>query len=368
MAFRISAAYSSGLSGATPGANGMSERHIRSLVHGWETVRLELLNTKISALDLCLEGSPVEPYTRRILKELEARGIRFRPEFYLTDIWGCPNRVPVIGIPFYLADPRLVRLEEEQAGEIEDGREIMMYLRHEAGHAVNYAYRLWRKPGWRETFGAFSRRYPLTFRPDRASRSFVRHLDTSFCGRMYAQRHPDEDFAETFAVWLTPRGRWRQRYRLWPALKKLNYVDALMKGIRDETPRVRKGGLLSPVSTLNIRLIRFYGLRAERYRKAAQGFVDDRLRQVFPAVRGKASVRPAAAFLREHHRYLLDLIVLWSGLNEEEGAAILTKLENRAEALALEFPRNRRLRKLMDIAALATALAMDYSYSGRLTG
>ena len=138
----------------------MSERHIRSLVHGWETVRLELLNTKISDLGLRLEGSPVEPYTCRLLKELEARRIRFRPEFYLTDVWGCPNKVPVIGIPFYLADPRLIRLEEEQAGEIEDGREIMMYLRHEAGHAVNYAYRLWRKPGWRETFGAFSGTVP----------------------------------------------------------------------------------------------------------------------------------------------------------------------------------------------------------------
>ena len=266
----------------------MSERHIRSLVHGWETVRLELLNTKISDLGLRLEGSPVEPYTRRLLKELEGRGIRFRPEFYLTDVWGCPNKVPVIGIPFYLADPRLIRLEEEQAGEIEDGREIMMYLRHEAGHAVNYAYRLWRKPGWRETFGAFSRPYPRTFRPDRASRAFVRHLDTRSYGRMYAQRHPDEDFAETFAVWLTPRGRWRQRYRLWPALRKLNYVDGLMKGIRDETPRVRHGGLVEPgredehpahpATT---------GCGPRRYRKAAQGYVDDRLRQVFPAVPGK---------------------------------------------------------------------------------
>ncbi len=346
----------------------MSERHIRSLVHGWETVRLELLNTKISDLGLRLEGSPVEPYTRRVLNELEFRGIRFRPEFYLTDIWGCPDKVPVIGIPFYLADPRLIRLEAEQSGEIEDGREIMMYLRHEAGHAVNYAFRLWRKPGWRETFGAFSRPYPRTFRPDRGSRAFVRHLETSAYGRMYAQRHPDEDFAETFAVWLTPRSRWRERYRLWPALKKLTYVDGLIKGIRDETPRICRGGLLSPVATLNIRLIRFYGLRAERYRKAAQGYVDDRLGQVFPAYRGKAAVRPAAAFLREHHRDLLELIVLWSGLNDEEAGAILKKLEHRAEALGLEFPRNRRLRKLMDIAALGTALAMDYSYTGRLPG
>ncbi len=345
----------------------MSEKHIRSLVQGWETVRLELLNTKISDLGLRLEGSPVEPYTCRLLRELESRRIRFRPEFYLTDVWGCPDKVPVIGIPFYLADPRLIRLEEEQAGEIEDGREIMTYLRHEAGHAVNYAYRLWRKPGWRETFGAFSKPYPKTFRPDRASRAFVRHLDTSTYGRMYAQRHPDEDFAETFAVWLTPRSGWRRRYRFWPALKKLYYVDSLMKGIRDVTPRVQRGRLSWPVASMNLRLIRVYGLRAERYRKEAQGYVDDRLAQVFPPFRGGTPV-PAADFLREHHRELLTLVARWSGLDEEEAGEILNKLEQRAEALGIAFPRARRSRKLMEIAGLATALAMDYAYTGRLIG
>ena len=346
----------------------MSERHIRSLVHGWETVRLELLNAKISDLGLRIEGSPVEPHVCRLLKELEGRMIRFRPEFYLTDVWGCPNKVPAIGIPFYLADPRLVRLEEEQAGEVEDGPEIMMYLRHEAGHAVNYAYRLWRRAGWRETFGAFSRAYPRTFRPDRQSRGFVRHLETHSYGRMYAQKHPDEDFAETFAVWLTPRSRWRERYRLWPALRKLNYVDRLIKSVRDEEPEVRRGRLLRPAAAMNVRLIRYYGLRAERYRRVAQGYVDDRLQQVFPAYRGRASLGSAAAFLREHHGDLLNLIVRWSGLNMEEAATILKKLEDRAEALGLVFPRNRSILKLMDIAALGTALAMDYSFTGRLIG
>jgi hypothetical protein len=344
----------------------MSERHIRSLVQGWETVRLELLNTKISDLGLRIEGSPVEPYVCRLLKELESRMIRFRPEFYLTDVWGCPNKVPTIGIPFYLADPRLIRLEQEQAGEVEDGPEIMMYLRHEAGHAVNYAYRLWRRAGWRETFGPFSRAYPRTFRPDRQSRGFVRHLETQAYGRMYAQKHPDEDFAETFAVWLTPRSRWRERYRLWPALRKLNYVDRLIRSLRDEGPEIRRGRLLCPAAAMNVRLIRYYGLRAERYRRVAQGYVDDRLQQVFPACRGKAPLGSAAAFLREHHGDLLNIVVRWSGLNAVETATILKKLEDRAEALGLVFPRSRRLRKLMDVAGLGTALAMDYYYTGRL--
>ncbi len=345
----------------------MSERRIKSLFQEWRTVRLELLNSKISDLALTLEGSPVEPYTRRLLRELESRRLRFRPEFYLTDVWGCTNKVPVIGVPFYLSDPRLIRLEEEQAGEIEDGREIMMYLRHEAGHAVNYAYRLWKRPGWRETFGPFSRPYPGTFRPDFKSRQFVRHLDTRACGRLYAQRHPDEDFAETFAVWLTPRGGWRARYRLWPALRKLVYVDGLMKSLRDETPRVRPGELSRPVARMNIRLIRYYGLRAERFRQAARGYVDDRLRQVFPTSRGDGNVS-AAALLSESFRDLQGLIVRWSSLNEEESAAILRKLEQRAEALDLVFPKALRSRKLLEIASLGTALAINYSLTGRIDG
>jgi len=345
----------------------MSERRINSLLQEWRTVRLELLNTKISDLSLRLEGSPVELYTRRLLREIESRRIRFRPEFYLTDVWGCTNKVPVIGIPFYLSDPRLIRLEEEQAGEVEAGREIMMYLRHEAGHAVNYAYRLWKKPGWRETFGPFSRPYPGTFRPDFKSRQFVRHLDTRAYGRLYAQRHPDEDFAETFAVWLTPRGGWRDRYRLWPALRKLSFVDGLMKSLRDETPRVRPGALSRPVARMHIRLIRYYGLRAERFRQAARGYVDDRLRQVFPSCRRESSA-PAAGLLRDFYRDLQSLIIRWSALNEEESAAVLKKLEHRAEALALAFPRRRRSRKLMEIAALGTALAINYSTTGRIDG
>ena len=126
----------------------MSGKSIRALVQGWETVRFELLKTPISRLHLAVEGSPVEKYVRRLRREMETQGFRFKPDIYLTDEWGCPDRTPVIGVPFYLADARLIRLEEEQAGEVEDGRSIMMFLRHEAGHAVNYAYRLWRRPSW----------------------------------------------------------------------------------------------------------------------------------------------------------------------------------------------------------------------------
>ncbi|HEX9818842.1 MAG TPA: hypothetical protein VGD07_04425 [Methylomirabilota bacterium] len=97
-----------------------------------------LLPQRISRLGLKLEGSPVERYVQMLYRELERKGLRhFRPPCYLTDEWGCPDGEPIIGIPFYLADPKLARLEQE-IDDLEDEREIRMYLRHEAGHAFNH--------------------------------------------------------------------------------------------------------------------------------------------------------------------------------------------------------------------------------------
>jgi len=345
----------------------MSAKTIHSLVQSWETVRFELLNRRISDLNLRIPGSPVEPFVQRLYREMEAKGFRFKPGVYLTDSWGCPDKRPVIGIPFYLADERLSRIEEEQTGEIEDGKRIMALLRHEAGHAVNYAYQLWRRPSWEEIFGRFSRPYRDCFRPDYLSRKYVRHISVSPYGRTYAQKHPDEDFAETFAVWLTPRSAWRVRYRNWPAMRKLLYVNSLMKEIRRRSSDNSRVRLLRPVESMTVLLADHYGKEAERYRRAAQGYVDDRLREVFPPVRGLL-LRPAAGLFRKLQARLLKRVVLWSELSEPEAAAILHKLEIRSDALKLSYRPGQEGERSMDIISLAVALALDYAYTGRLTG
>lgn len=345
----------------------MSDPQVPSPFDSWETVRCELLHTRICDLGLQIEGSPLEPFTDRLYRDLAAKGLSFRPAFYLTDSWGCPDRVPVIGIPFYLADRRLARIEEEQTGEIEDSAMLMMLLRHEAGHAVNYAYRLWKHRGWAEVFGPFEKTYREVFHPQPASRNFVRHIYASQYGRTYAQKHPDEDFAETFAVWLTPRSAWRRRYRYWPALKKLQYVDTLMRRIRQRPPRRVGGKLLRPVEQIKLLLAEHYGEKAERFRATAQGYVDDRLRAVFPPASGD-SLLPAEGLLQRHHQRLLDRMVRWSALDEDDARAILRKLQERAEALGLTLTRRQEQEKLVDVAAMATALAVEFAYCGRLMG
>src|SRR5512138_1381875 len=191
----------------------------------------EILTKPIRELGLKMEGSVLERMVQQLYRELDAKGLhKFRPVVYLTDEWGCPSGQPVIGVPFYLADPKLARLEREM-NDLEDEREIMMYLRHEAGHAFNYAYRLYATPEWRRLFGPFNRRYRDDYRPVPFSRKFVRHI-----AGWYGQKHPDEDFAETFAVWLTPRSQWRQRYKGWGALPKLQYVDRVARNLGNVDP------------------------------------------------------------------------------------------------------------------------------------
>ncbi|HMO37244.1 MAG TPA: hypothetical protein PKA06_14495, partial [Gemmatales bacterium] len=111
-----------------------------SVVNGWETVRYELLQTRLCDLGISIEDEDIDQCVHRLYRELDSKKLEFHPRCYLTDGWGCPNEVPIIGVPFYLADRRLARLEEEQTGELEDDQFVMMLLRHEAGHALNYAY------------------------------------------------------------------------------------------------------------------------------------------------------------------------------------------------------------------------------------
>ena len=272
-----------------------------------------------------------------------------------------------VGIPFYLADKRLARIEEEQTGEIEDVRNTLMYLRHEVGHAINYAYRLWECPGWTDVFGRFSKPYRDVFLPDPMSRDFVRHLVHSQYGRNYAQKHPDEDFAETFAVWLTPGSGWRRKYRFWPAIQKLRFVDKLMKGLRGKTVASRTGPLVSAVSDMTMLLAEHYGQRAERYRAAAQGYVDDKLRSVFPRVHA-GHPQPAGQFVRAHRTSMVAGIGRWSGLVPDEVATILDKLADRADALDLRLSPRKSAEKLVELTALAASLAKDFAYTGRFTG
>ena len=173
----------------------------------WSEERL--LQLRMRDLDVSIEGTWLEQCVDQLYEELVARGMRLLPHVWLSDEWFSPGGVGGFAIPFYLTHPRLRRLERSQLLDVEGATraECMRIMRHEAGHAFQHAYQLHRRRRWQQLFGKSSTRYPEYYRPNPASTRHVQHLRL-----WYAQSHPDEDFAETFAVWRRPRSDWRTRY------------------------------------------------------------------------------------------------------------------------------------------------------------
>ena len=329
----------------------------------WESERHTLLGRPISELGLSIRGTVVEELAERLYGELAARGLDFRPPIYLSDQWGCPEGIPVIGVPFYLADPRLARIEEEIAVEVEGEGDVMRYLRHEAGHAFNYAYRLYDRADWRQTFGPYSRPYRERYRANPFSRDFVRHI----LG-WYAQKHPDEDFAETFAVWLTPGLDWRTEYRGWGALAKLEYVDRVLRDVGDDPP------VVPPITAAELPVEAMHYTVADHYKEYEEAIpiederhFDGDLKTLFAGGDEAPGGEAAAAFLRRHRREVVGRIAYWTGEGTSAVRAFVDHLTERAAALGLVV-RGLEASTLIELTAFGTAVMMNYRYTDTLDG
>ena len=273
--------------------------------------REELLDWRLSDLNLRIPGTVLERRIAKLLDELAGRGLRFRPYFWLSDEWFTPQGMTGIAIPFYLAHPRLIRLERNLMGEAEGAAErwCMKLLRHEAGHALDHAFQLTRRRRRQQLFGRSTVNYPRHYRPNPYSRNHVQHLEY-----WYAQSHPDEDFAETFAVWLQPRSGWRRRYQAWPrALKKLQYVDELMHEIAGTRPRVHTRAHVDSIRSLRKTLREHYRHRRTTYSLAHPDSYDHDLTRLFSSSRGRGHREPASAFIRRVKRDVVAEAARWTG-------------------------------------------------------
>lgn len=299
----------------------------------------ELLRTPFCDLRLTLHNSVIERHLREICRSLRSRGIQFRPHVWLSEEWFSPDGVPGIAVPFYMAHPRLRRLERRFMGEVEGGNAswLTRILRHEVGHALDTAYRLRRRKDWRRTFGKASRPYPDIYQPRPASRNFVLHL-----GHWYAQSHPTEDFAETFAVWLQPRARWRREYQGWPALRKLEYVDELMKRISGTRPIVHNSELIEPLSDNSNTLGDHYRRKRARYEFDKPDAYDLRLKRVFGNQRKDGRRMSASAFVRQSRPQLERLLMRRSRLYPYLVHHVLRTVIRRCRELDLVLDTSKR--------------------------
>jgi len=321
----------------------------------WEDLPDEsLLECRVCDLGLTIEGTVLEERIRWLYEELLSRSIQFHPSCYLADEWLCPDRVPIIGIPFYLAHPRLTELERTMMLEAEGDTEqwCMRLLRHEAGHALNYAYRLYRRTQWREHFGRFTERYTSNYAVRPYSRRYVQHLEDN-----YAQAHPDEDFAETFAVWLDPGSNWATRYRGWPALRKLQYVERLMTALGDTIPVVATVQTPWAAARMRSTLAAYYERKRRMLGDDFPGYYDPALQRLFirhDHSRGQGTIA-ADRLLGRHRRRIVATVASWTGHRRFDVDRLVRRLAGRARALKLGAPRDD-VDTLISVAALVSAI------------
>lgn len=320
----------------------------------------ELLDMRMCDLHVTIEDSILQERVERLQEELAQRDIRFRPAFWLSEEWFSPDGVPGVALPFYLAHPRLMKLEKKQMLEVEGGshESCMRILRHETGHAIDNAYRLHRRRRWQQLFGKASKPYPDAYSPKPYSKRFVLHLDS-----WYAQSHPSEDFAETFAVWLQPASRWKTRYKDWPALKKLVYVDELMGEIAGEKPLVHSRARVDSLSQLRKTLREHYLEKRDRYGTEHPAIYDRDLRRLFSDNPRYASRTTAAAFLRHYRRELREFVAHWTGEHAYTIDQVLQEMIARCRALKLRVHRSPKRTK-DDAMILLTVQTMTYLHGG----
>jgi hypothetical protein len=332
----------------------------REVTRSWAKLSDErLLDLRPCDLGLRLEGSPLEPCVKQLHRELDAHGIGFRPHVWLSDEWFSPDGVPGIAAPFYLAHSRLRALEQSQMLEVEGGTRdwCMRILRHEAGHALDNAYRLHRRRRYRELFGRWHDPYPDSYRPRPYTKRFVIHLDM-----WYAQAHPAEDFAETFAVWLNPDSHWRQQYATWPALAKLQYVDELLADIGPSQPAVKTRRRAHTLPTLRRTLREHYAAKRKYYCRDSPGFYDRDLRRIFSGPPGRGP--GAAAFLASIRDEARMMISRWTGASQLTIDRTLNDMTARLRALKLRLGKSAAQTRV-DVMMMLAVQTMNYLNDGK---
>jgi len=345
-----------------PAPSSAAESPSRPEVKEWATWPDErLLDLRICDLDLRIEGSDLAERIAELSHELAERGIRFRPHFWLSDEWFTPDDVPGVAIPFYMAHPRLARLELSQMLEVEGGTQdwCMRILRHEAGHAIDNAYALRRRRRRQQLFGSSSQPYPEHYIPRPYSKSFVLHLEP-----WYGQSHPDEDFAETFAVWLSPPDQWRKRYAEWPALKKLEYMDELMREIGSREPVVTSRQRVEPVSRIRRTLRSHYQRKRDRYGVEYENVYDRDLRRLFSDAPEFRHHMSAARFLTRIRKQVRRVVARWTGEYQYTIDQVLDGLITRCRELKLRLVQSEEQTEL-DFTILLTVHTMHYLHSGQ---
>jgi hypothetical protein len=190
---------------------------------------------------------------------------------------------------------------------------------------------------------------------DSDSRDFVQHLNA-----WYAQSHPVEDFAETFAVWLRSKNGWRRKYRDWPAYEKLMAVDTWMRDLRDVEPQIKPKRIANELRDSTRTLGEHYEEKREFYAIDAEDEFDGSLLRIFEPSNGTASRSrgnmSAAALLAEYRTRLRRRTAKPLGVPAYVVDQVLRQLVQRARILKLRQarPKAETVSKVSRLVSRAT--------------
>ncbi len=325
----------------------------------------ELLKVRISDLPIEIKSTWVEECVQQLYQELEEKGLNFRPECYLADEWLTPQYETCIGIPFYLIHPTLIRLEKKFMIDAEGDGKVwcMKLLRHEAGHAISYAYRLHRQKKWQKIFGPSTAEYGENYKYRPYSKNYVRHLDG-----FYAQYHPEEDFVETFAVWLTPGLDWKEKYQGWKALAKLNYVDELMQGIKGVAPIVKSSEKFWRFKTLRYTLNHYYKNKRNLWAEDFPDFHDTFLKKHFVLqTKENKQYTLASQIIRKYRREIIKSVGRYCGEKKYVINLLLKDINKRCRELKLVSLGDESV-VVLNLSVYCSTLIMNYLYTGQFRG
>ncbi|MCI5066607.1 putative zinc-binding metallopeptidase [bacterium] len=311
----------------------------------------KLLQQSFSSLKLEMKRAPFWGWVEEFLLSLREEGFRFVPHLWIGEEWFSPDGVPGIAIPFYLCHPRLKRLHRRYLYHCEGGtrEEFFSILRHEAGHAFETAYGWSRRKKWRTLFGNPNKPYPTTtYTPNPLSNRYVQNIKF-----WYAQSHPHEDFAETFAVCLRSETFWRRRYRHAPeALKKLEYVSELFDEARREKPKKNSRAQVDPIHRNTTTLGAFYEEQRAKYRMGEESSVDGTLLRLFVR-EGKRGVPKARTFLLRHRAEIRKRVGMWTNASPVLVEYLLEELAERAGEMNLVLGKSSQ-ETLLDALCMLT--------------
>jgi len=328
----------------------------------------ELLKLRLCDLNLSIEHSELKEKTMFLYDELKEKGLlHFQPKFYLGDEWFSPEGTLCISIPFYLAHPRLMQLEKkhmvEAEGESHDW--LKKLLCHEAGHCFDHAYRFSKTRKWQKLFGSPQKKYdPEHYKPRPYSRNYVRNLD-----RFYAQAHPDEDFAETFAVWLNPNSNWKTVYAPWKgALEKLKYLDEVCEKVKNNFPKFSDYTQTYSISRMKSTLGKYYQKKIKQNADDLPDFYDPDLKRIFSTqdAEKKPSAQSASKWIKKNESIIISTVSFWSGSHKYPVSQLVKKIKKRCEETKL-FVTEDHERTLSQFYCFITSIVTHYQFTGKFS-